>query len=103
MRVEACDRDPKSENMVSYDGRESDESEAASHMSHMSHSNQKPPVMVTCPTCPYTTDTYTMKFLECQGIGQLNPLQSSYNEIMWFSVSAAVRSMMISNLTVKLN
>ena len=88
MRVEASDRDPKSENMVSYDGRESNESEAASHMSH---SNQKPPVMVTCPTCPYTTDTYTMKFLECQGIGQLNPLQSSYNEIMWISVSAACR------------
>ena len=68
---DTCDGDSKSKNMVSYDERESNqsenESEVASHMSRMSPSNQKPPVMVTCPTCPYTTDAYTMKFHQCQG------------------------------------
>lgn len=44
--------------------------EMGSHISHISHSNRdqtlKPPVMVTCPTCPYTTDAYSMKFHQCE-------------------------------------
>ena len=38
----------------------------ASEASESSETKPKPVIMVTCPTCPYTTDAYTMKFHQCE-------------------------------------
>jgi len=42
----------------------------ASQASPGEETKLNPVIMATCPTCPYTTDTYTMKFHQCEGSGE---------------------------------